>query len=103
MNSIAALLVAIVLGLGTLALRVGSGLLRQRLVLPGRLEEALEWLPVATLAAMIAPVFAPSDLAEKNVEVLVAATITAWIGFKTRNLFLSVALGLLAIWLFHSF
>lgn len=90
--------VALGLGLGTLALRWGGAELRQHITLPASVEGALDWLPVAALAAMISPLFAPSATGEINLPFLLAALISALIGMRTRNMLWGVGGGLVAFW-----
>lgn len=92
---LAALRVALVLGLGTLALRIGGGELRRRLDSLGPVEGVLEYLPVAALAAMVLPAFVPIGGAIVDPLAMAAAGASAFVCFRTRNLLLGVGAGLL--------
>lgn len=96
--------VAVCLGLGTLALRIGGAELRHRLALPPSVKEALEWIPVAAIAAMISPSIVPknlhpSDLNSWDLPRLFAAGVSAWIGYRSRNMLWGVGSGLVVYWL----
>lgn len=96
--------VAILLGLGTLAMRIGGAELRHRMALPPTLRDALEWIPVAAIAAMISPtIVSPdlelSDLASWDLPRLLAATVSACIGYRSRNMLWGVGGGLAVYWL----
>lgn len=96
--------VAVFLGFGTLALRIGGAELRHRITLPPLAKDALEWIPVAAIAAMISPVIVPtdldpSDLASWDLPRLLAASVSAWLGFRSRNMLWGVGGGLAVYWL----
>lgn len=93
------------LGLGTLAFRMGSAAFEGRAGLPRQLGAALEWLPAAALAAMVALAFMPKgELASDSLDLgpLAAALVSGLVGHRTRNLLLGVGAGLLAYWLFRA-
>ena len=92
------LAVALGLGLGTLALRLVFGELRGRVAIGSRVHAALEWVPVAALAALVFPAFSPAVPAAPAVPRLAAALVTCVVAWKTRNLLASVTAGVASFW-----
>lgn len=72
-----------------------------RISLPQRVFEALRFVPPAVLAAIIVPDVVYTDgavvLGPQNVR-LVAALLTALVAWRTKNLLLTIVLGMLALW-----
>ena len=73
-----------------------------RIPLPKRVFEALRYVPPAVLAAIIVPaVVFPSGpevfLSVENTR-LVAAIFTVLVAWRTKNLLLTIVLGMLALW-----
>lgn len=72
-----------------------------RISLPQKVADALRFVPPAVLAAIIVPsVVAPQDslwLGFDNAR-LVAIILTALVAWRTKNLLLTVVLGMLALW-----
>ena len=93
------LAVALGLGLATLGFRLGFAELRGRLALPGRLRGALGWVPVAALAAIVAPSLTPEPGAGAGGAVILAALVAGAVAYRTRNLLASVALGMTVYWI----
>lgn len=91
--------VALGLGLGTLALRIGGAEMRHRIRLSATAERALEWLPVAALAAMISPLFAPTDSPHLPIPLWLAALASTAVVYRTRNMLWGVGGGMLIYWL----
>lgn len=96
-----------ILGMGaiTYSLRVAMFILPKRYVLPPFLADALRYVPAAVLSAIIAPeLFLPQgtlDLSLGN-ERLIAGLIAIVIAWRTRNVLLTVAIGMLAVWLLQA-
>lgn len=91
--------VALGLGLATLAFRLGFAELRGRASMPAGLHRALAWVPVAALAAIVAPALAPASGSPPIGAVLLAALVAGAIAYRTRNLLASVGLGMAVYWL----
>lgn len=75
-----------------------------RLELPQPLVDALRFIPPAVLAAIVAPaVFMPNgelDLSMANAH-LVAGAVAALAAWRTRNLLLTIGLGMGVFWLWR--
>lgn len=93
------------MGLITYSIRLSLFLLPERVVLPPWLLRALRYVPAAVLSAIIAPeLLQPGgtlDLSLGNDRLLagLAAMLIAW---RTRNVFLTVAVGLVLLWLLQT-
>lgn len=89
----------------TFGIRIVLLLAGERLVLPAPLREALEFVPVTVLVAIIVPmVLAPGggglELTWRNPHLVGAAAAVA-VCLKTRHALLTIALGLLAFFLWQ--
>ncbi len=92
------------MGAVTFGLRLSFlGLLGER-ELPLWLRQALQLVPVAVLPALVAPELIYQDhhyLSVLNVRVL-AAAIAALVAWRTRNVALTLALGMGAFWVLEA-
>lgn len=103
-----AMLALSILGMGaiTYAIRVSLFLLPERVALPPWLMRALRYVPAAVLSAIILPeLLLPGgvlDLSLGNERLLagLAAIVIAW---RTRNVLLTVAAGMVVLWLLQAF
>jgi branched-subunit amino acid transport protein len=73
-----------------------------RITLPQRVFDALRYVPPAVLAAIIVPAVLLPDgenvaLSLENAR-LAAAVLTVVVAWKTKNLLLTIVLGMLALW-----
>lgn len=73
-----------------------------RIPLPERVFDALRYVPPAVLAAIIVPEVVmpggqPVFISLENAR-LVAAIVTALVAWRTKNLLLTIVLGMLALW-----
>jgi len=93
------------MGLVTYAIRVSLFLLPPGVALPPWLLRALRYVPAAVLSAIIAPELAfpggALDLSFGN-ERLLAGLVAILIAWRTRNVLLTVAIGMVALWLLQS-
>lgn len=94
----------LVLGMAlvTFAVRYPVMALVGRIPLPEPVFDALRYVPPAVLAAIIVPaVVMPNathvELTLENAR-LVAAIFTALVAWRTKNLLLTIVLGMLALW-----
>ena len=93
------------MGLITYSIRLSLFLLPERVILPPWLLRALRYVPAAVLSAIISPeLLQPGgalDLSLGNDRLLagLAAMLIAW---RTRNVFLTVAVGLVLLWLLQT-
>lgn len=94
------------MGLVTYAIRLSLFLLPERVILPAWLLRALRYVPAAVLSAIILPeLLLPQgtfDLSLGN-ERLLAGLLAIVIAWRTRNVFLTVAVGLVALWLLQAY
>ncbi len=72
--------------------------------MPERLRSALGWVPVAALAAIVAPSLTPASGtvatgAGATGAVLLAALVAGAVAYRTRNLLASVGLGMAVYWI----
>ena len=101
------LLTLTIIGMGaiTFAIRASFFMLPEGLILPPWLLRALRYVPAAVLTAIIVPeLVMPSgafDLSLGNERLLagIAAILVAW---RTRNVVLTVAVGMVALWLLQA-
>jgi len=88
-------------GLLTFGIRLIPILLLGRLEIPSRLSLALSFVPTAVLTAIIVPeLLAPGgslDLTPGN-ERLIAGLIAIVIAWRTKNVLLTLAAGMAALW-----
>lgn len=93
------------MGLVTYAIRLVPLLALERLPIPPRLKQALRYVPPAVLSAIIFPeLLRPEgvlDLSLGNARLLAGglALLTAWF---TKNILLTIALGMAALWLLQT-
>ncbi|MGQ9909726.1 MAG: AzlD domain-containing protein [Candidatus Flexifilum sp.] len=89
------------MALVTFSVRYPVMVLVSRMPLPGRVFRALRYVPPAVLAAIIVPaVVRPTgefDLAPTNPALIGALTAVA-VAWRTKNLLLTIVLGMLAFW-----
>ncbi len=102
MNDAALALTIVGMGLITYAIRVSLFMLPPGVALPPWLLRSLRYVPAAVLSAIIAPELAlpggALDLTVGN-ERLVAGLLAILIAWRTRNVLLTVAIGMVALWL----
>lgn len=93
------------MGLVTYAIRLVPLLALERLPIPPRLKQALRYVPPAVLSAIIFPeLLRPEgvlDLSLGNARLLAGglAILAAWF---TKNILLTIALGMAALWLLQT-
>ncbi len=99
---IALWIVIIIVGLLTFGMRFSFIALADRLRLPALLQQALRFIPIAALSAIILPelVLRGGALASPlgNARLLAGALAVA-VAFATRNILLTIASGMVALWL----
>lgn len=95
-------LAVLCIGVATYTLRLSMIGLAGRVSLPARVERAMRFVPVAALTALVTPDLlggaSGSALLTHNPRLWagVVAVIVAW---RTRNVLLTVALGIATLWL----
>lgn len=106
MNQIAMALTILGMGLITFAIRFSLFLLPERVLLPPWLLKALRYVPAAVLSAIILPeLLLPGGTLDVSLanERLLAGLLAVLIAWRTRNVFLTVILGLAALWLLQAY
>lgn len=94
-----ALILAI--GAGTFGLRLSFVLLFGRVdTVPPRVEHALELVPAAVLAALVAPALLTTGdaLALAGTDRLLAGALAAVVAWRTENMVVTIAVGMGTIW-----
>lgn len=97
--STAALVAAVLIGLGTLALRGSVLALADRLgAVPPRAQQVLRMIPPAALAALVAPaVLRPQGTLELLSPELLAGALALLVARLTKNLLATIVTGLVAV------
>ncbi|MCC6458507.1 MAG: AzlD domain-containing protein [Caldilineaceae bacterium] len=96
------LLLVLGMALVTFAMRYPVLALVSRLTLPPSLLAALKFIPPAVLTAIIVPaLLAPDggklDFTFRN-DYLIAGLVTALVAWRTKNILLTLATGMIALW-----
>lgn len=106
MNSVSLWLLFLLTGLGTLLQRLSFIFLIGKVGMPEWLRRALRFVPAAALAALVFPALThPAgtlDLSLGNVRLL-AGLVGALVAWRTRNVLLTLAAGMLALWVLQLF
>jgi branched-subunit amino acid transport protein len=89
-------------GLGTLSLRLSFIMLQDRLTVPRIFRQGLQFVPVAALTALVVPALVIQqgqiDVSLGN-ERLLAGLAATLVAFLTRNVLLTIATGMVALWI----
>ncbi len=95
-------LTVVAMGVMTYAIRLGPILLLERLGMPPLARRALYYVPPAVLSAIIFPELLMRDgvlaVSPGNTR-LVAGIVAAIVAWQTRNVLLTIAVGMAALWL----
>jgi branched-subunit amino acid transport protein len=98
-------LVVLAVGVVTFGYRLAFIVLLGRLQLPTLAQRALRFVPVAVLTAIIAPALVLSqgtlDLGPGNPH-LVAGVLAVLVAWRTRNMLLTIASGMGALWVLQA-
>lgn len=95
-----------ILGMGIIsfALRFSFIYLVGKFELPAVVQQALRFVPVAVLPAIVVPAIAYTDatldLSLANARIP-AALIAAGVAWRTRNILLTIVVGMVALWLWQ--
>ncbi|HRN67944.1 MAG TPA: AzlD domain-containing protein [Promineifilum sp.] len=106
MNTLMMALAILGMGLITYAIRVSLFLLPDRVSLPPWLLRSLRYVPAAVLTAIIFPeLLLPQGTIDFSLgnERLLAGVCAILIAWRTRNVFLTVVLGLIILWLLQTY
>ena len=95
-------LIIIGMGIVTYAIRLSLIVLLGRINVPPTMQRALRFVPPAVFSAIIFPeVLRPSgalDISLGN-DRLIAGVLAAGVAWRTKNVFLSIAVGMIALWI----
>lgn len=94
------------MGLITYAIRLSLFLLPERVMLPPWLLRALRYVPAAVLSAIIAPeLLLPGGALDVSLgnDRLLAGLVAILVAWRTRNVFLTVAAGMIILWLLQAY
>jgi branched-subunit amino acid transport protein len=94
-----------IIGLGTLAMRIVPMLAHGRIETPPTLQRLLRHVPAATLAALAIPgsVWLKADGAYTvSPERVVALVVASVVAFRTKSVFLTIAVGMVALWILQA-
>lgn len=92
----------IILSLGTFALRFSFIYMMDKITFPGPINKMLKFIPVSVLPAIVVPAIAfEKSTAMYSFDYLriAAGVIAAAIAWKTKNMLLTIALGMVSLWL----
>ncbi len=93
------------MGIVTYAIRLSFILLLERVEIPRRVRQALRFVPPAVLSAIIFPaLLLPNhtlDLSPRNVRLL-AGLLAALVAWRTKNILLTIAVGMGALWILQA-
>lgn len=100
MSTSTALIAVIGVGLATYAMRAGLILALADTELPTWLLRALRYVAPSVLAALVVTLVADPDAANRGVSLaeVVGLLVTAGVVIKTRNLAVTLAVGMAAFW-----
>ena len=94
-------IVIIVAGLITYAIRLSMIVMSERVTLPSRLQQALRYVPVAVLSAIIFPeLLQPGgvfNISFGNLRLL-AGIVAIGVAYFTKNVMWTVAAGMFVLW-----
>ena len=98
-------LLLLTMGLVTFAIRLSVIALSDKIELPVLVRRSLRFVPPAVLAAIIAPELLMRegvlDVSLSNARLL-AGVLAALVAWRTKNVLLTIAVGMAALWLLQS-
>ena len=102
MSATQILLVFVLIGFATYAIRFSFFLFSDRLVLPEVIKNGLQYIPAAVLTALIIPALARHEgalqISWQNPR-LIAGLLAIGVAYKTRNVLLTLAFGMIILWI----
>lgn len=105
MSPLALLIAILIIGLFTFSFRYSSFYLADRFRLPGVLQQALQYVPVAALTALVIPtlVFSQGGLAiGLDNHRLLAGLLAGLVAWRTRNTLVTLVVGMSALWILQA-
>ncbi len=85
------------MALATYFTRAGGLWLINRVTVSPRMEQWLNHLPGTILVSLIAPIVVSSSSAE-----LIAIAVTLMVGIRTKNILLTMSVGIAVVWLLRN-
>lgn len=105
MNALGMWLAILLIGAITFAYRLSFIFLFERLRVPAWLQQALRFVPIAALTAIITPELLVQS-GQLNTSLLntrlIAGLIAALIAYKTRNVLVTIVVGMTALWVLNA-
>jgi branched-subunit amino acid transport protein len=96
-------LIFVIVGAGTLALRISIIALWSRLgQIPKSVERGLRFIPPAVLSALVLPSLAAPDGAITIGPRLAAGAVAFAVAWKTKNVLATIVVGMVALWAFQA-
>ncbi len=105
MPTIVILLLLLVVGVATYAMRLSFIVAAGRVELPCRVRRALRFVPVAALTALIVPgLLLPQGTLALGLdnERLLAALVAVAVAWRTRHVLLTIVAGMVSLWLLQA-
>ena len=99
-------MIIIAMGAVTYALRLSMIVLFDRVLMPDVIRRALRFVPPAVLSALIVPaLLAPDPVRHMAVDYarLIAGILAAVVAWRTKNVFLTIGVGMALLWILQSF
>lgn len=98
-------LIIIGMGIITYTIRLSPILLLERVGMPSELQQALKFVPAAVLSAIIFPeLLLPGgalDISLGN-ERLLAGLLAAIVAWRTKNVLVTIGVGMVALWILQA-
>ena len=98
-------LIILFMGLVTFALRLLPVILLERIEIPLRVRQALRFVPLAVLSAIIFPELlmrnGALDVSFGNTRLL-AGALAALVAWRTKNVLLTIGVGMAALWILQA-
>jgi branched-subunit amino acid transport protein len=99
------ILMILIIGSVTYAIRISFFLLSGRVELPEVIKSGLQYIPAAVLTALIIPALARNHgvvhLSWQNPR-LIAGLLAIGVAYKTKNVLLTLAVGMVALWVLQA-
>lgn len=105
MPTIVILLLLLVVGVATYAMRLSFIVAAGRVELPGRVRRVLRFVPVAALTALIVPgLLLPQGTLALGLdnERLLAGLVAVAVAWRTRHVLLTIVAGMASLWLLQA-
>ncbi len=106
MTSPALWFIIIAMGAVTYALRLSMILLFDRVAMPDLIRRALRFVPAAVLSALVVPaLLAPDPARHMSIDPprFIAGMLAAVVAWRTKNVFLTIGVGMVLLWILQSF